>query len=270
MSRTAGICRDCAQPRPLHAHGRCAPCDRRWRRESAKQPCPRCGRPGLLRPGTGICGRCQRALRPRRPPAPPRQVTCVRCGQRGPHQAHGLCARCYHHDPAMVGNCAARLAQNLDHPPGWLDGFAGYLEVRLSPGRAVTLLHQLAGVLASSSSNAPAAVLAAAGQPRPGRPAGGALTRALEAFFTSARLALPADTAAQAARPAAAGASRRPRSRSAQPLPASAMPSCATATEPAGPEPGPGLTAPWRSTSPRSVTSPATWPHHGPRSPGGS
>ena len=105
----------------------------------------------------------------------------------------------------MVGNCAARLAQNLDHPPGWLDGFAGDLAVRLSPGRAVTLLHQLAGVLADSS-NAPAAVLAAAGQPQPGRPAGGALTRALEAFFTSARLALPADTAAQAA---AARRSRR-------------------------------------------------------------
>ena len=106
----------------------------------------------------------------------------------------------------MVGNCAARLAQNLDHPPGWLDGFAGYLAVRLSPARAVTLLHQLASVLASSSSNAPAAVLAAAGQPQPGRPAGGALTRALEAFFTSTRLAWPADTAAQAA---AARRSRR-------------------------------------------------------------
>jgi hypothetical protein len=70
----------------------------------------------------------------------------------------------------MAGNCAARLARNLDHPPSWLDGFAGYLAVRLSPGRAVTLLHQLAGILATSSSNTPAAVLAAAGQPRPGRP----------------------------------------------------------------------------------------------------
>ena len=169
----------------------------------------------------------------------------------------------------MVGNCAARLAQNLDHPPGWLDGFAGYLAIRLSPARAVTLLHQLAGVLASSS-NAPAAVLAAARQPQPGRPAGGALTRALEAFFTSARLALPADTAAQAAAARRAGASMRHHRRSAQPLPASAMPSCTTATVPAGPEPAPGLTAPWRSTSPRFVTSPATWPHHGPRSPGGS
>jgi hypothetical protein len=99
----------------------------------------------------------------------------------------------------MAGNCAARLAQNLDHPPEWLDGFAGYLAIRLSPARAVTLLHQLAGVLASSSNNVPAAVLAAARQPQPGHLAGGALTRALEAFFASARLALPGDTAAQAA-----------------------------------------------------------------------
>jgi len=198
VSRTEGTCRDCGQQRPLHARGRCAPCDRRWRREAAKQPCPRCGKPGLLRPGTGICGRCQRALRPRRPPAPPRQVTCVRCGQRRPHQAHGLCARCYRADPAMAGNCAARIAQDLDHPPGWLGDFAGYLTARLSPGRAVTLLHQLAVILTGQAAS-PAAVLAAARRPPSGRPATGALTRALEAFFTSAQLTLPADTAAQAA-----------------------------------------------------------------------
>ena len=98
----------------------------------------------------------------------------------------------------MVGNCAARLAQNLDQPPEWLDGFAGYLAVRLSPARAVTLLHQLASLLASGS-HPPAAVLAAARQPQPGRAATSALARALEAFFTSNRLTLPAGTAAQAA-----------------------------------------------------------------------
>lgn len=199
MSRAEGTCRDCGQPRPLHSHGRCGPCDRRWRREIAKQPCPRCGQPGLLRPGTGICGRCQRALRPREPPAPPRQADCARCGKRRPHQARGLCARCYQTDPAMVDNCAARLADALGDPPGWLSGFAGYLAGRLSPTRAVALLHQLPAVLASGG-NVPAAVLAAARTPGPGRPAASALARALEAFFTSARLMLPADTAGQAAR----------------------------------------------------------------------
>jgi site-specific recombinase XerD len=98
----------------------------------------------------------------------------------------------------MVGNCAARLAQDLDHPPQWLVDFAGYLAGRLSPARAVALLHQLAGLLASGS-HAPAAVVAAARQPPPGHPATTALARALEAFFTSARLTLPGDTAAQAA-----------------------------------------------------------------------
>jgi site-specific recombinase XerD len=98
----------------------------------------------------------------------------------------------------MVSNCAARLAQNLDYPPPWLDSFAGYLAARLSPARAVALLHQLAGILPGGS-HTPAAVLAAARQPSSSPPAAGALARALEAFFTGAHLALPADTAAQAA-----------------------------------------------------------------------
>jgi hypothetical protein len=115
-------------------------------------------------------------------------VICVRCGQCGPHQARGLRARCYQADPAMAGSCAARIARDLDHPPGWPGDFAGYLAARLSPGRAVALLHQLAAVLAGQA--APPAALA----------------RALEALLTSARLTLPADTAAQAA---AARRSRR-------------------------------------------------------------
>ena len=169
----------------------------------------------------------------------------------------------------MAGNCAARLAQNLDHPPEWLSGFAGYLAVRLSPARAVTLLHQLAAILTAGAAS-PAAVLAAARRPPSGHPGTGALARALEAFFTSARLTLPADTTAQAAAARQGRVSPRHQRRSARPRPASATPSCATATAPAGPEHGPGPTAPWRSTSPRSVTSPATWPLRGPQSPGGS
>jgi len=98
----------------------------------------------------------------------------------------------------MVDNCTARLAGELDHPPEWLSGFAGYLAARLSPMRAVALLHQLAAILASSG-NAPAAVLAAARTPGPDRPAASALARAMEAFFTSARLTLPTDSAGQAA-----------------------------------------------------------------------
>jgi hypothetical protein len=126
----------------------------------------------------------------------------------------------------MVGNCAARLVQNLDQPPGWLEGFAGYLAVRLSPGRAVTLLHQLAGVLASSS-NVPAAVLAAAGQPLnqaapPAQRSPGRWRPSSPVPGSPCRPTPPP----RPLRPAAVGASMRHRKRSAQPPPASATPSC--------------------------------------------
>lgn len=98
----------------------------------------------------------------------------------------------------MVDACAARLVGQLEDPPGWLTGFAGYLAARLSPGRAVGLLHQLAAILAASATHTPAVILDAARAPGSGRPAS-ALARALEAFFTSAGLALPADTAGRAA-----------------------------------------------------------------------
>jgi site-specific recombinase XerD len=99
----------------------------------------------------------------------------------------------------MVENCGARLAGQLEDPPAWLSGFAGYLAARLSPSRAVGLLRQLAVILAASDAHVPAAVLNAARTARPDRPAASALARVLDAFFTSAGLALPADATARAA-----------------------------------------------------------------------
>ena len=96
----------------------------------------------------------------------------------------------------MVHACAERIAAHLEHPPDWLAAFAGYLAGRLSPGRGVGLLHQLAGILGQGN-DSPAAVLAAARPVPP--PSPGALARALEAFFTAARLTLPSDAAGQAA-----------------------------------------------------------------------
>ena len=96
----------------------------------------------------------------------------------------------------MVHACAERIAARLEHPPDWLAAFAGYLAGRLSPGRGVGLLRQLARILGQGNSS-PAAVLAAA-RPAP-PPSPGALARALEAFFTAARLTLPSDAAGQAA-----------------------------------------------------------------------
>jgi site-specific recombinase XerD len=96
----------------------------------------------------------------------------------------------------MVHACAERIAARLEHPPDWLAAFAGYLAGRLSPGRGVGLLHQLARILGQGNGS-PAAVLAAARPVPP--PSPGALARALEAFFTTARLTLPSDAAGQAA-----------------------------------------------------------------------
>jgi site-specific recombinase XerD len=120
---------------------------------------------------------------------------CVACGQRRLIQARGRCPRCYQTDPAMVHRCAEALATRLDSPPQWLAGFAVYLAARLAPTRAVGLLHELTGLL-TDAGNTPTTVLQAARRPPP---AVGALARALEAFFVASGLALPLDTAEQAA-----------------------------------------------------------------------
>ena len=135
---------------------------------------------------------------PRKPP--PRHGRCnARAAGNAARTRHAACAPAATR-PTRRWWITARpgCAGTLGDPPGWLSGFAGYWRARLSPTRAVALLHQLATVLADGS-NAPAAVLAAARTPGPDRPAASALARALEAFFTSSRLMLPAGTAAQAA-----------------------------------------------------------------------
>ena len=156
----------------------------------------------------------------------------------------------------MVHACAERIAARLEHPPDWLAAFAGYLAGRLSPGRGVGLLHQLAGILGQGNGS-PAAVLAAA-RPAP-PPSPGALARALEAFFTAARLTLPSDAAGQAAAIRRARRVAEVPARSGRPPRPSTPASSRPATGPAGPAPGPGQTGPWRSTWPRFVTLPGSW-----------
>lgn len=79
--------------------------------------------------------------------------------------------------------------------PAWFTGFGVFLAGRTAPTRAVSMLHQLADLLAGTS-HTPTAVLQAAQQPAP---AVGALARALEAYFVASRLALPLDTSEQGA-----------------------------------------------------------------------
>lgn len=110
-------------------------------------------------------------------------------------QAWGRCARCYQTDPAMVHRCADKLAGQMAPAPAWFTGFGVFLAERTAPTRAVSMLHQLAELLAGTG-HTPAAVLQAAQQPAP---AVGALARALEAYFVASRLALPLDTSEQGA-----------------------------------------------------------------------
>ncbi|MGH3948629.1 MAG: hypothetical protein ACRDSE_05835, partial [Pseudonocardiaceae bacterium] len=95
----------------------------------------------------------------------------------------------------MVHRCADKLASQMAPAPEWFTGFGVVLAQRTAPTRAVSLLHQLAELLAHTS-HTPTAVLQAAQHPAP---AVGALARALEAYFVASRLALPLDTSEQGA-----------------------------------------------------------------------
>ena len=58
-------CTQCGGPVRARDAALCRDCRRRAAAEAAKQPCPRCGRPGLLRSETGWCGLCSRARPPK-------------------------------------------------------------------------------------------------------------------------------------------------------------------------------------------------------------
>lgn len=127
---------------------------------------------------------------------PRRVVTCVRCGQQRPHQARGLCSRCYQNDPAIVHRCAENLAAHLDPEPQWWAGFGEFLAARAAATRAISMLHRLAAALDRIPTVSPTTVLEAVRNPGP---AIGELARALESYFVESGLALALDTTAQAA-----------------------------------------------------------------------
>src|SRR5579859_3306645 len=83
-------CRECGHPVRGRNAVSCKACRRKMLQDAAKEPCPRCGRPGYLREDTGWCGICSR---PRQPKDPPR--VCVQCGQLRRHEALGLCSACW-------------------------------------------------------------------------------------------------------------------------------------------------------------------------------
>jgi hypothetical protein len=165
----------------------CRDCRRKARQSAAQRPCPRCGRPGYLRQGTGRCGPCSR---PRRAKDPPR--VCVGCGQVKRHEGLGLCSACWQRRPERPLVQGARLVARLADPPGWLEGFIAHLAARHSPSRACMLITALGRLLDCGHSGRPQALLEHAR--RPGRSMG-SLARALEDYLTAQHLALPTDQA---------------------------------------------------------------------------
>jgi site-specific recombinase XerD len=197
-------CQQCGGPVRRAEATLCRPCRLRAEREAAKQPCPRCGRPGLLREETGWCGTCSR---PRQAKSPPRE--CVVCGELRRHCGNGMCARCWQRHPDRPLLQAERIIARLDQPPEWLAAFAVFAADRHCPGRACRLLSGLERLLAEGPASNQALLERAR---RPGRSMG-TLARTLEAFLTGEGLAFGLD------QPARLAAGRRQRRIDATPKP---------------------------------------------------
>lgn len=182
-------CSQCGAVVRFAAARLCRACRRRARAAAAKAPCPRCGRPGLIREATGWCGTCSRA----RPGKDPPRV-CHMCGQLRAHAGRGMCARCLQAAPDRPLLRGEHLVEELEQPPDWLPELVGFLAERYSPGRATELIGHLGKLLTDEHPNHPTAVLDRAR--RPGRSIG-PLARGLELFFTQRHLTLPTDQHAQ-------------------------------------------------------------------------
>jgi hypothetical protein len=170
----------------LRDRDRCTACHRRREREQARQLCPRCGKPGYLRPTTGWCGRCSRPSPPKDPPR-----ICAGCGELRRHAGLGLCNRCWQKRPDRPFVAASGLISRLDDPPGWLGDFAAHAAAGFTPARAAGLISQLGRLLTDGTPWHPQALLERSRLP--GR-SQGTLARTL-GFFVPRGLALPTDQA---------------------------------------------------------------------------
>ncbi|KAB8181308.1 integrase [Nonomuraea phyllanthi] len=181
------VCTECGHPVRSPEATLCRDCSRKARQRAAQQPCPRCGRPGYLRPSTGWCGTCSR---PRQTKDPPR--VCDDCGQLRPHAGHGLCSACWQRRPERPFVAGENLIARLADPPPWLGELIGHLAAGHSPARACVLIGQLGRLLDDEHPNHPQALLERARLP--GRSMG-PLARGLEIFFVERGLALATDHA---------------------------------------------------------------------------
>lgn len=178
-------CTGCGHPVRSKGAALCRDCRRGARQQAARQDCPKCGRPGLLRELTGWCGHCSRPRQGRQPPR-----ICSGCGELRWHAAAGLCSPCWQRHPDRPFVRGSNLAARLPHPPDWLGDFIAHLAARHGPARACTMITVLGRLLEDEHPDHPQAILERAR--RPGRSMG-SLARALEGFFTARGLALPTD-----------------------------------------------------------------------------
>jgi hypothetical protein len=181
------VCGQCGHPVRSADSRLCRDCRNRSRRLAAKQPCPRCGNPGLLREATGWCGPCSHPGGTRKPP----QV-CRECGQLRRHAGLGLCSPCWQKHPGRPFIRAEHLREHLPEAPAWLDGFVAYVAARHCVSRACGFVTELGRLLQDEHPNSPQSLLERSR--RPGRSMG-SFARALEDFFTRHGLALPTDQA---------------------------------------------------------------------------
>jgi len=162
----------------------CGLCLAKDRRAAAWQPCPRCGKPGRIRDGTGWCGHCSCPGRPANPDA-----ACRTCGHLTHIEGDGLCFPCYTKSPHRITVRAGNLAAQLGDPPAWLPGFADYLVPRHNASAACQMITDTGRLLRDGGPVHPQSLLERAAA------RGGPLARALEDFFTGRGLALPPDHA---------------------------------------------------------------------------
>ncbi|AVZ77073.1 integrase [Streptomyces lunaelactis] len=180
------VCTGCGNPVRSKSSALCRTCMRESERDAAKDPCPRCSRPGYLREDTGWCGHCSR---PRQAKQPPR--ACEQCGRVRKHAGLGLCSACWQRHPDRPFVRAEHLIAELDNPPAWLQDFTTDLAAKYSVGRACTMITSLGWLLRDDQPNLPQSVLersaarAVRWVPRP----------CLETFFTSHGLAMATDQA---------------------------------------------------------------------------
>lgn len=189
--RCSRVCIDCGHVLRFKTSIRCQSCRRRHDAAAAKRPCPRCGKPGLIRPATGWCGPCSAPRPAVRAPRP-----CNECGALVRRLSNGLCGRCWQRRPGRSRDQADRLTGALTDPPWWLGDFGDFAAERLCMARACALVGDVGRLLRDGQSVHPQALLERARHP--GRSAG-PLARTLEDFFVKHQLAFGLDHPARLA-----------------------------------------------------------------------